>query len=341
MESKLQKDYKLFVGIDVSKLTFDVALLNPNGKKIGHKCFKNNDFGFESLLEWIDSNYIEGDVLFCMEHTGLYSRKLQWFLQDSGFDVCMESGYVIKRSSGITKGKNDKVDSYRIADYALSHRHKLKITPPYDAQITLLHDLLTTRNRLTTDLKRLTTPIQELKKYAQQATYQQVAASCQPAIEGLNQAIRAIDKQIDELVEDQQAWQENIKLATSVMGIGKLVCLWILVYTSNFRSNMNARKFASLAGVAPFGETSGTSIRKGDRVSHLSHKFLKAILHISAMSAIHHCPKIKAYHQKKKKEGKKGFVVMNNIKNKLIQTVFAVVRSGHLYDQEFVHKKVA
>jgi transposase len=340
MEANHQKSYDLFVGIDVSKLTLDVGLVDSSGKKTGHRRFKNNLFGFESLLEWMNS-HCKGEAVVCLEHTGLYSRKIQFFLQDQGIDVCMESGYVIKRSSGIVKGKSDKLDSYRIAEYALSRRYKLKITPHYDAAITLLHDLLTTRKRLMTDLKRVTTPIHELKAHADQATYQQIAQSCQPAIDGLKKAIKAINKQIESLVEEQQEWQENIRLGRSVKGIGKVVCLWMLVYTANFKTTMNARRFASLVGIAPFEESSGISIRKGAHVSHHAHKFMKGILHASAMTAIANCPKIKAYHAKKKSEGKKGFVVMNNIKNKLVQTVFAVIRSRQEYDQHFVHKRAA
>lgn len=341
MESKEQKNYKLFVGIDVSKLTLDVSLMDHTGKKIGHKRFKNNPCGFESLLDWASSRCPEGELIVCMEHTGLYSRKLQFFLQDSKLDVCMESGYVIKRSSGITKGKTDKLDAYRIAEYALSKRYKLKIASHYDADIILLHDLLTTRKRLVTDLKSAATPIQELKTHGSEQAYQLIATACQSAIQGVKAAIKDIDKEIDTLVKSKPQWQENIRLGTSVKGIGRLTCLWMLVYTANFKSTMNARKFASLVGVAPFEESSGTSVRKGAHVSHHAHKFMKGILHAAAMSAIANSAKIKAYHSKKKKEGKKGFVIMNNIKNKLIQTVFAVVRSGKLYDHEFVHKRAA
>lgn len=341
MELKGQKHYELFVGIDVSKLTFDVGLLNHVGERLGHRCFKNNTFGFESLLEWVSDHVVTHGIIICMEHTGIYSRRLQFFLQEAGFDVCMESGYVIRRSSGIAKGKSDKLDSYRIAEHALSHRFKIKISEHYDASITLLHDLLTTRNRLVTDLRRLTTPLQELKAYATEETYKIISTSCQWAVEGINQSIKAIDLQIDNLIENQPEWKENIRLGTSVKGIGKIVCLWIIVYTSNFKASMNARKFASLVGIAPFEESSGISIRKGAHVSHHAHKFIKGILHTSAMTAIRNCPKIKDYHSRKKKEGKKGFVVMNNIKNKLIQTVFAIVRSGNAFDPDFIHKKVA
>lgn len=341
MEKVMQKAYHLFVGIDVSKQTFDVGLIDPKGFKLGHKCFKSNNFGFVSMVEWLDSFYSEGELIFCMEHTGVYSRKLLCYLQDAGFDVIIESGFVIRRAAGITKGKSDKLDSYRIAEYVLTHRFKLKVSDHYDKQITLLHDLLSTRNRLIVNLRRLTTPIQELKSFADETNYQLVLTGCQPAIDGIKESIKLVDQEIDTLIESEPSWQENIALATSVKGIGKLICLWMIVYTRNFKATMNARKFASLVGIAPFEESSGISIRKGAHTSHHAHRFLKALLHVSAMTAIRNSEIIKDYHSRKKKEGKKGFVVMNNIKNKLVQTVFAVVRSGQPFDSNFIHQKAA
>ncbi|MFN8429754.1 MAG: IS110 family transposase [Spirosomataceae bacterium] len=336
-----KKHYKMFVGIDVSKNTLDLGLLDEFGKKKGHKCFKNNSFGFESFLDWIMTFYSDGDILFCMEYTGIYSRKVQFFLQDAGFDVCMESGYVIRRASGIVKGKSDKIDAYRIANYALSKRYNLKISDHYNKNITLLHDLLTTRNRLTESLKRLQTPINELKAFAENENFQLIYDGCKNAIDGIKQSILEIDEKIDDLIDREESWKQNIRIVTTINGIGKIVALWMLVYTVNFKPSLNARKFASLAGIAPFTEESGISIRKGAHVSHHSNKLLKGLLHVCAMTAIRNNPTIKMYHLKKKNEGKKGFVVMNNIKNKLVQTAFALVRSGQVYKSDFVHAKAA
>lgn len=58
------------------------------------------------------------NILFCMEHTGIYGRLFQHFLQDHQLALWIESGLQIKRSQGIQRGKNDKVDSFRIAVYA-------------------------------------------------------------------------------------------------------------------------------------------------------------------------------------------------------------------------------
>ena len=65
-------------------------------------------------------------------------------------------------------------------------------------------------------------------------------------------------------------------------------------------------------------------------------------MHVMAMAAIRSNSNIKAYFDRKKnQEKKKGFIAMNNIKNKLVQTVFAVVRNGVEYSVEFKHPKAA
>ena len=331
-------DIQLFVGIDMSKKKFDACILDLNGKKLGSKKFDNNTFGFDSFIKWVSIQYIEGEIIFCMEHTGVYSRLLGMYIQDEGYNLCMESGFVIKRSGGIVKGKNDKIDAYRIADFALCNKHRIKITPLYDAQLVELHDLMSCRRRLKNQLKALEVPVNEAKCYAGEKAYQIIKQASQAAIKGIKDAIKETDKLIDEKVKENFQWKENLELAQSVKGIGRVTSLWMLVYTRNFDAKMNARKFASLVGIAPFSTESGSSIRKGSHVSNHAHRFLKGLLHACVMSALRNSSKIKAYHIKKKKEGKKGFVVMNNIKNKLVQTVFAVVRSREPYQDTFVHK---
>jgi hypothetical protein len=50
---------------------------------------------------------------------------------------------------------------------------------------------------------------------------------------------------------------------------------------------------------------------------------------------------MKEYKERKKKEGKKGFLVMNNIKNKILHQVFAVVRSGEMFKLDYKHPMAA
>jgi transposase len=334
-------NYGFFVGIDVSKQKFDAGILDSNGEKVSHKVFKNNRLGFEDFLTWTKVLVVDEQTIFVMEHTGLYSRLLWFFLQDNSCSLWMESGFEVKRGMGLAKGKNDKKDSYRIAEHALNRRHKIKITPDYDENLVLLHDLLSNRNRLVTDLNRIETPLSEMKEYGNKLSYDALLKVNSSAIKGLKCSIKEIEEAINELISTKDDWQKNIELASSVIGIGKWACLWILVYTRNFSKEFNSRKFASMAGVAPFESSSGSSIRNGSHNSHFSHKFLKGILHTAAMAAIRFNPAIKEYKEKKKKEGKKGFLVMNNIKNKILHQVFAVVRSREIFKIDYKHPMAA
>ena len=82
MNQNYSISYAFFVGIDMSKEKFDVGILNSNGEKIAHKVFKNNYLGFEDCLIWIKSLVGDEQTIFVMEHTGLFSRLLWFFLQD-------------------------------------------------------------------------------------------------------------------------------------------------------------------------------------------------------------------------------------------------------------------
>lgn len=341
MQNLQTNAYVFFVGIDMSKQKFDVAILDKNAKKIGHNVFGNNPNGFTLFSAWIIQKVQDSNTLFCMEYTGIYSRKLWHFIQDKQWKLWMESGFEIKRKAGIKKTKTDKSDAFMIAEYSLSNVFKVKVTDLYDENIELLHDLLSARNRLISALQTLKTPLFEMKTYGDARQYLILENIHQPAMKGIEESLKSLEIEIDNLIKCNSHWHENIELVCSINGIGRVVCLWVLVYTRNFHADFNSRKFASLAGVAPFVSESGSSVKNGSHNHHFSHKFLKGIFHTATMAAIRSNKPIKLYFTKKKAEGKKGFVAMNNAKNKLIHQIFAVVKSKTMFNNEFIHPKAA
>jgi len=109
------KKYVLFIGIDMSKKWFDASLTVDGAKELMlHKQFSNNLKGFQALIYWISRQQqalgCQGAYLFCLEHTGIYTLPLCVFLEEHGFDYCLESALRIKRSLGIRRGKSDKAD---------------------------------------------------------------------------------------------------------------------------------------------------------------------------------------------------------------------------------------
>lgn len=73
--------------------------------------------------------------------------------------------------------------------------------------------------------------------------------------------------------------------------------------------------------------------------SKFDHLHVKPLLHMATMVSIRCNEQVKGYYERKKKEGKPGLLVLNNIKNNIVHQIFAVVRSQVPYDPAFVHQR--
>ena len=138
-----------YVGVDVSKLTIDVTCINQAGEN-HYQCFDNTAAGFQRLNRWLQSlsSFLYPHTLFCLEHTGIYSRQLVDFLLLKGGKVWLESSLHLKRSMGLVRGKSDKIDSLRIAHYAMLNKDGAKLVSPSNTTLELLRDLLSNRKRV-------------------------------------------------------------------------------------------------------------------------------------------------------------------------------------------------
>lgn len=137
------------VGIDVSKLTLDAAIL-----KEGCISVKNNPAGHAALLAKVQKLAPGAEVRFCMEATGCYYFGLALFLADSGLLVSVENPRRVKHF-GIATGavqKTDKADSKVIARYCRDLAPPAwKLSSPQIRELMLLdrryNDVLGMRNQ--------------------------------------------------------------------------------------------------------------------------------------------------------------------------------------------------
>jgi transposase len=105
-------DIKEVIGIDVGKLENE-ARIHTSQKTY---TFENNQSGFKKLEKWIlkNMNCKAHQLMIAFEHTGLYSHPLSVFLTEHQYSYIMIPGLELKRSMGITRGKDDKIVSYPI-----------------------------------------------------------------------------------------------------------------------------------------------------------------------------------------------------------------------------------
>jgi transposase len=330
---------KYFIGIDISQDHLDVALLKAEELDVFKDKKVDNSFtGFAVIQNWLLKQKVKlEDCLFCMEHTGAYGLLLFAWLSQLDVDYCVEPGIKIKRSLGITRGKNDKVDARRIADYACTNKVKLKPFHMPSGLLLQIKQFLTYRDQQTKIKVSLKNSLKSHDLYQRVSGVHSISDDLRYQIEECDQRIERIDVQIIELIRTDETIKKNFDLATSVKGVGLVIAAFMLVTTNNFTSFENGRKYACYTGIAPFENTSGKYQGK-TRVHHLANKRLKTLLSNGANSARNWDPELRAYYARKIDEGKEHKLVINAIRCKLVNRVFAVVKRETPYVSTYQQK---
>src|ERR1035437_2130104 len=139
-------EMKHFIGIDVSKQALDITWLGHDGKKMGYTKIGHVRKEIEALGKEFKQMGVKFEsTVFCMEYTGVYNLHLVKYLSESKANIWLEPGHQIKMSMGAVRGKDDKVDSERIAIYAFDNRHKIKLWKAPREIISQIADLITYR----------------------------------------------------------------------------------------------------------------------------------------------------------------------------------------------------
>lgn len=321
------KNWDFTLGVDVSKNTLDISCSELNE----HIRVKNGSEGFTLFLKWCKSYKIDLKKSFLvMEYTGGYEYKLLQFCDAQRILYTRLPGLAIKNSLGITRGKNDKIDSIRIAQYGEEKHKSLKASKPVDPAITAIKELLSFRKRLVRENAGYQSTIKE-RRHMYGLNKKDIIAKTLEQKEKVNiKKIEVIESEVMKIVAKDEKINTNYKLITSIKGIGKVNGLMTIAYTENFTSFNNPRSYAVYVGVVPFDHSSGTSIRGRKRVSHIANKELKQELNQAARSAMEWDKEMRAYGQRMMKT-KCYKIVLNNIKFKLILRMFAVVKKGEMY----------
>lgn len=319
---------KWFIGIDISKKTLDVVLYSPSKKHSDEETYlkvSNNAKGFQELFKWIKAKKISlSQLVVGMESTGIYGYDLRLYLENKHVDYCSFMPLDLKLSLGLVRGKNDKVDAERIAYYIWLHRDELRYSRLAGSSILRLQELAAERKRFVKQMAEYEALLTEGINRPKTTSY----TRANKAKAFLEQEIKDVEEEMQKVIEGDSHLNKNYALLLSIKGIGSVNAISTIVHTNNFEGFETARQYACYLGIAPFGKTSGTSIKGKPRVSHIGAKLLKADLSQAARSAVVWDKELKTYYERKIKDGKAYGVVLNAVKFKLVCRMFAVVRRG-------------
>jgi transposase len=322
-----------FIGIDVSKMTLDVALHSLEGHlNSNHVVIENNAKGFKAMLTWLKEKKINNqDVLICMEHTGIYANKVVDFLEKKNIAYTLQNALHIKKSLGLVRGKSDIVDSFRLADFCYEKRATIKESVKPSQSIIQLKNLFTERRKLVGSKAQYKQIRSEIAIHQGKGFVKRKDL----LIKELQRAIDEIEEEMMEIIKSDPEIYRNFIMLISIIGIGMVNAVGTIIYTNNFHNFSDPRAYACYIGIAPFPHSSGTSIHKRKSVSKMGRLQLKADLSQAARSAILYDPQMKAYF-KRKFNGKKGAesnygIVLNAVKFKLVCRIFSVIRRLSVY----------
>lgn len=321
----MQKDF--YIGVDISKKTIDVAIYKKEkaGKASVCEKFSNSPDGFKEMKRWLRKCGVSlTNSLFCMEATGHYTYELCLFLEQQEVSYSVQSPLHLKRSLGLTHGKNDKVDAYRIASYAYLHREDIKLSKLATNNIRKLKALMAERKSLVVEIARCKA---QLKEVGSHSSSPGTIKRTKELLEFLETQVQDIEKDMAQTIDSDAELKNNYQLLLTISGIGIVNAVNTIVATHNFKMFDNARQYASYIGVAPFEHTSGTSVRGKTHVEP-GAKMLKADLTGAVRTCINHDKEIQKYYERKIAEGKSYGVVANAIKFKLLLRMFAVIKRG-------------
>lgn len=331
---------KFFIGIDVSKPYFDVSLMavrNHQKQSIQTERFDNGSEGIKLFEKWLKRHGVLMDErsLVVIENTGIYHRLIWSFCSKKSLPIHIGNAAHIKWSFGIARGKNDKIDSIRLCNYACKEADTLKATEALNPVLLNLKDFISTRTKLLKQLASIRTSVRELENINGKSHQKLVEKSLKSAIDGIARSIVDIEVQIKKIIEESEAFKNNYNLLIGIPGIGHVTAVYLIGCTANFAGNPSGKQLACYAGVAPFEHSSGISVKGKTRVHRMANKELKRLLHLCALSAIQNNMEMKIYYNRKKDEGKHSMAVLNAVRNKLILRVAAVIKNQRPFKNNY------
>lgn len=388
--------YKQFLGIDISKDSFDVTLLESSGEiKLEEKLTMDRD-GLNTLLEHL-SSFSKEELLIAMEATGIYHLPLLSFLFENSFKCVVINPILIKSFIGSTtlrKTKNDKKDAASIALFSLKSYQSLHLASP--DMVESIRPLIRERESLSKGIARLKTEIKanmsqlfpELLKNTNIFTKSMLnlllQAPSRRAIRNLKEKkiqkildstsgnkvkitaseilslaknsiavsdrylekvltskirrlitiqeeISFLDEELENSLEDTDI-NNDIEILQSIPGVGSVTSKNFMVEVSSVDKFKSVKQLAAFIGIDPSIKQSGTSINFGGKISKRGNANLRRTIWQMATAVIRTCGKFRTYYDKKRSEGKKYKQAVIAVANKLLKTIFVLLKNKTKFD---------
>jgi transposase len=331
MEKKMTTTMTLPVlGIDISKATFDVALLvTAETRKPKTRKFDNRPGGFQALCAWLAKQAV-AQVHAVLEATGAYGDALADFLHAAGHRVSIVNPAQIKAFGQVElqRNKTDRADAALIARFGWRQR-PAAWTPPAPALRELqalmrhLDDLIAQRTQVSNRLTdgRLTSAVEK--------SWQQVLAT-------LEVQIAAIKAQVETHFTQHPQLKQQRDLLDSLPGVGAETAARLLAEIPHLAELNSARAAAAYAGLTPRRHQSGTSVNAPSRMSKIGNARVRYALYFPAITALRCNPAFQQLAARLAAKGKHPMQIIGAAMHKLVRLAYGVIKNQRAYDKNYL-----
>lgn len=320
-----------YLGIDIAKRKFDVALARPDGK-VRVKACPNTPAGYTELVAWIARQH-PGAVHVCLEATGPYGEPVAEALADAGYTVSVVNPAMIEAyaRSRLTRTKTDRVDARLIAQFCATQQ-----PPPWVPLPREVRTLQAVVRRLDA-LEGMRT--QERNRLVAEPADAVIRASIQHVIDLLEDEMATLRARIHDHLDQHPDLRAQRDLLTSIPGIGEATAAVLLAEFGPLTRFRQAPACAAFAGLVPRLGESGTSVRRKPVLSKLGVPALRKALFYPAMVALRHNPIIAAFGQRLRATGKHKMVVIAAAMRKLTHLAFGVIKTGQPFNPDHLVRR--
>jgi len=320
---------KVYIGVDISKKTLDLAMTRDGETIDGILHTTNSEEGFKKIKSWISINSPGHQVHVCMEATGKYGERVEEFfhkMESCSVSVCNPFRISSFARSQLSRTKTDKSDAKLIACYLV--RMKPAVTRPVSEIVKKIKE----KRRFMLSLKQ---EIVQEKGRLDHYSDSTVCAMIHETIKQLGIQVQKLSKEILDLKDADEEFRKNYTLLISIPAISSQTALTLLTEMIPQSPGVISRKVQTAhAGLAPSIKQSGTSVFSCKLTPYASHH-LKNALYFPTLSAIRYNPMIAAFYLKLIQSGKPKMVAVVACMRKLLHIAIGILNNQVPFDPSF------
>lgn len=310
---------EVFVGIDVSKATLDIAL------DTGEPGFQIT-YDSKSVDQLIERLHLAKPTLIVLEATGGLEVQVASAMAAKELPVSVVNPRQVRDFAKATGrlAKTDKVDAEVLAAFAKAIRPQIR--PMKDEDTRALDDLVDRRRQL------IAMRVQETQRLGTAST-KVMQKSLKEHIKWLDRRITGVDSDLNRRLRESDVWRAKEDLLKSIPGIGPVAIMTMLAKCPEL-GTLNRREIAALVGVAPLANDSGR--HRGKRFIWGGRAEVRAVLYMATLSATRYNQPIKRFAERLKTAGKPAKVVIVACMRKLLTIMNAMVKNNSPWHSEIV-----